>query len=78
MRDHQGESRLRRIARKIAAVIAECNDAQRRLLVLWLSPERYALSSRLAPDTYAEFMYRTSGPLLHEPSARARMAHTVR
>ncbi len=25
------------------------------------------------PDTYAEFMYRTSGLLAHEPPARARI-----
>jgi hypothetical protein len=27
-----------------------------------------------APQTYGEFLFRTSGPLLHEPSATARLS----
>jgi hypothetical protein len=63
---------LTRLARTIAAVIRECNEAQRRMTALRTAPDRYAPGPGLAPGTYAEFMFRTSGVLLHEPSARAR------
>ena len=63
---------LRAISCRVAAVIAECNYAQRRLAVLQASPDRYLRRSDLAPDTYQEFLFRTSGPLAHEPSARKR------
>jgi hypothetical protein len=35
--------------------------------------DRYAENSGAAPDTYAEFLLRTSGVLLHEPPARKRL-----
>jgi hypothetical protein len=63
---------LRAISCRVTAVIAECNYAQRRLAVLQTSPDRYLMRSDLAPDTYQEFLFRTSGPLAHEPSARKR------
>jgi len=68
----QWADRLGRLARTVGSVIAECNDATRRMAELTRAPDRYAYHSRTAPDTYAEFLYRTSGPLIHEPTARAR------
>jgi hypothetical protein len=61
-----------RLARRIVAVVRECNDAQRRMTAISAAPDRYIARPDAAPDTYAEFLFRTSGPLLHEPSARSR------
>ncbi len=63
-----------RMARRVASVISDCNEAQRRLLALRLAPDTYAADSDRAPDTYAEFLFRTSGWLLHEPAACERAA----
>jgi len=65
---------IHRIARRIGGVVAECNHAQRRLLQLRLSPDSYIYDSEHAPSSYGEFLFRTSGPLQHEPSARDRAA----
>ena len=65
---------IHRIARRVGSVVAECNYAQRRLTQLRLSPDSYALDRDRAPSTYSEFLFRTSGPLQHEPSARGRVA----
>ena len=65
---HTGAGRPRsaigRLVRRAAAIIAECNDAQRRMIELWLSVDHGR-----APDTYAEFLLRTSGSRLKEPAA---------
>jgi hypothetical protein len=61
-----------RLARRVVAVVRECNDAQRRMDAIKTAPDRYTAHPDAAPDTYAEFLFRTSGRLLHEPSARAR------
>lgn len=63
---------LRRIAGKIASTVAEMNEAQRRMTVLRTAPDRYLLQANDPPDTYAEFLARTSGALLHEPPAGCR------
>ena len=63
---------IRRLVRKISDFITECAYAQRRLTELATAPDRYVLNPHAAPDTYAEFLYRTSGALPHEPPARAR------
>ena len=60
------------ILRRIAAVIEDCRYAQRRLDALRTSPDLYSDQPNVAPDSYAEFMFRTSGSLMHEPSARRR------
>ncbi len=60
---------LARIGRRVAAIVAECNYAQRRLFELRLDPERYALDADRAPDTYGEFLFRTFGPPWLEPAA---------
>jgi hypothetical protein len=61
-----------RLARRAAAFIAECNDAHRRMIDLWLSVDRYPPGSTRAPDNYAEFLLRTSGSLVREPTACER------
>jgi len=65
---------LARFARRVADVISDCNEAQRRMVALWLAPDRYVADPDHAPDTYAEFLYRTSGWLRHEPAACDRAA----
>ena len=76
---HLRPGRIRGLARRIAAVIAECAYAQRRMAELATAPDRYLFEPDAAPETYAEFMYRTSGLLRHEPSARARArSHATR
>jgi hypothetical protein len=66
-------SPLARFARRVAAVVDECNYAQRRLFAIRTSPDSYLTDGQdKAPDTYAEFLFRTSGGLLHEPAAGER------
>jgi hypothetical protein len=65
---------VRKLARRLRSVVAECNYAQWRLAVLRLSPDSYVFQPQEAPDTYDAFMYRTWGLLPHEPSAAERAA----
>jgi hypothetical protein len=65
---------LRTLAGCVRCVVAECNHAQRRLVVLQASPDRYLLEPDQAPGTYELFLFRTSGKLVHEPSAAERLA----
>jgi hypothetical protein len=44
------------------------------MLALQMAPDRHLFTARSAPADYAEFLLWTSGPLPHEPSARARAA----
>ena len=76
--DHQPA--IRRALKGIASAVAECNEAQRRLFELRMDPERYAFARFAVPDTYADFLRRTSGPVYHEPSARERSSghHGIR
>lgn len=62
----------RRIIRRIAEVIGECNYAQRRMFALMTSPDRYRPDPDRAPETYPEFLFRASGGLLHEPAPAER------
>jgi hypothetical protein len=63
-------SALARIARRVQAVLSEMNYASARATALRLS-QQLEQSGR-APDTYAEFLLRTSVTSLHEPPARCR------
>jgi hypothetical protein len=63
-----------RFVRCVADVVAECNYAQRRALALRTTPDAYLADGDKAPDDYAEFLFRSSSALLHEPAA-ARRAH---
>jgi hypothetical protein len=69
---------VRRAAGKLADTIREMNEAQQRMLVLHNAADRYADNPDAAPDTYDEFLARTSGMLLHEPSARKRIRRARR
>jgi hypothetical protein len=64
---------VRRVAGRLAGVVREMNEGQRRMLVLRTAMDRYVENPGAAPDTYAEFLLRTSGVLLHEPPARKRL-----
>jgi hypothetical protein len=67
-------STLARFGRRIADIVAGCDYAQRRMLALRTSPDAY-LPGRdrdRAPEDYAEFLFRTSGLLRHEPAAAGR------
>jgi hypothetical protein len=63
---------LARFGRRVAEIVAECNYAQRRVLALRTSPDVYLADGNRAPDDYAEFLFRTSSALLHEPAASGR------
>jgi hypothetical protein len=63
----------RRVAGKLADAVHEMNEAQRLMVALRTATDRYGPNAGAAPDTYGEFLARTSGALLHEPSARRRM-----
>jgi hypothetical protein len=64
---------VRRVAGKLADTVREMNEAQRLMLVMRTATDRYVERSQAAPDTYDEFLLRTSGVLLHEPPARKRI-----
>ena len=67
------------VVRRISAVISECHQAQRLLTIRRLAYDLCLPEPDAAPDTYGEFLLRTSGPLLREPSARRRRGgHPVR
>ena len=61
-------------ARRFGAAVAEMNRQQRRFTIVYTSPDTYLQHANTPPDTYREFLARTHGALLHEPSARARLA----
>lgn len=63
---------LVRFGRRIADIVAECDYAQRRMLALRASPDAYLGDRNQAPENYAEFLFRTSGLLVHEPAASGR------
>jgi hypothetical protein len=65
---------LVRLGKRIANVVAECNYAQRRSFAIMTNPDSYLTDRDHAPDTYAEFLFRTSGGLLHE-AASSQRAH---
>jgi len=65
---------LGHLAGRLLSVVQELNYWQRRAALLTMAPDRYSLNSDRAPDTYEEFLARTSGPMIREPSLRARLA----
>jgi hypothetical protein len=58
----------RRATRAVAEVVRECSYAQQRLFELRV----FGREGDTAPDTYAEFLYRSRLTLWREPSARRR------
>ena len=69
---------LARFGRRVADVVAECNYAQRRATMLMMNPDAYLVDRDKAPDDYAEFLFRTSSAMLHEPTASRRGGQLVR
>jgi len=63
-----------RPASRLVSLVRELNYCQRRIAVLAAAPDRYLADSHRPADTYREFLARTRGPLIREPSARARLA----
>jgi hypothetical protein len=63
---------LARFARRVAAIVAECNYAQRRMASLRTAPDMFLADPDKAPEDYAEFLFRTSSTLLREPAASGR------
>lgn len=63
---------VRRVVDTVAGIVRELNEAQRRGLVLQTAMDRYLPDPDAAPGTYEEFLVRTSGVLLREPSALQR------
>jgi hypothetical protein len=64
---------VRRVAGKLADAVREMHEAQRLTLVLRTATDQYVENPGAPPDTYDEFLARTSGVLLHEPRARKRI-----
>ena len=62
-----------RSGRRIADIVAECNYAQRRSFEIMTAPDSYLTERDQAPDTYAEFLFRTSGGLINEPASAQRV-----
>ena len=60
---------LTRFGRRVADLVAECNYAQRRAFTMLTNPDAFLADRDKAPDNYAEFLFRTSSALLHEPAA---------
>jgi hypothetical protein len=63
---------VRAALRAVASVLAECNEAALVVAARRTAPDRYAPDPYRAPDTYAEFLFRTSGMLVHEPRCGRR------
>jgi len=63
---------LRTLARRVGAVIADYSYAQHRMTLLQTNPDHYVFAPDRAPDSYEDFLFRTAGPLQHEPPAAAR------
>jgi hypothetical protein len=58
----------RRAARAVAEAMRECSHAQQRIFELRM----FGREGDEAPDTYAEFLFRSRMTLWREPSARRR------
>jgi hypothetical protein len=63
---------LKGFIHSIAAAIDDLRYAQRRMDALVTSADSYSQKPDAAPETYQEFLFRTSGQLVHEPTARQR------
>jgi hypothetical protein len=63
---------IRRLASRVKAAVSEMDYAQRRMLEMRLALDNYMVEPDEPPATYQEFLARTAGLLLHEPTARKR------
>jgi hypothetical protein len=64
---------LLRAVRGVVGLVKELNYAQRRSTELFLARDGYLIGPARPAATYQEFLDRTSGRLVHEPSANARL-----
>lgn len=64
---------FRRLVSRVAAGLTDMWYAQHRVYVLRTALDRYVPRPDEPPQTYSEFLTRTSGALLHEPPARQRV-----
>jgi hypothetical protein len=69
-----GTSSPLRAIRKVRDIIAEMNDAHRRVVIRRMSLDSYLHEPNKAPATYPEFLARSRAPMVREPSARDRAA----
>jgi hypothetical protein len=70
---------IRRLASRVGQIVAECNDATRRMTTLAGTPDRFPADPDRAPDSYGEFLIRTAGLMRREPvSDAARGASACR
>jgi hypothetical protein len=65
---------VRHAAATVAATVRECNYASRRLVELRLFPDLRAAHGDRAPDSYADFLWRSPTAMWREPPARRRAA----
>lgn len=65
---------LARAFRRAHVALQRFNDQQRRLAARRMSVDGFMSQPDGAPENFGEFLFRTSGPLLHEPSASARLS----
>ncbi len=63
---------LTRLFRRLAAIYAEVDYAQHRLDAIRTNADPYQTGAGTMPETYSEFLFRTSGVLLREPAADRR------
>jgi len=63
---------LARTVRRVAGVFADIQYAQHKLDAIRMNPDSYSPGGDKAPELYADFLFRTSGALLHEPTADRR------
>jgi hypothetical protein len=59
---------------RFGGAFAEFQRQQNRLSAVRVSYDAHMINPTAPPDTYAEFLARTSGPLRREPSAKSRLA----
>jgi hypothetical protein len=65
---------MRHAAAAMAGVVRECNNATRRMYELRLFPGLRAADEDFAPDSYADFLWRSPVALWREPPALRRVA----
>jgi len=73
MSSEDRRTQARHFSARFAAAFADMWYAQRRAYVLRTALDAHTPKSHRPPETYSEFLARTSGLLLHEPPARVRL-----
>jgi hypothetical protein len=63
---------VRRVARSLRRLVAECYSAQRRMERLRQQPDLYGPAGDRPPENYAEFLFRSPVTMWEEPSAAER------